>query len=263
MSSRPYVDEYWTLGKTLAAGRLKFTVIEKRDFGSAFIKIFFYPMMFVYIEQYLGLLGRSWFPETWTAAELYECVATCSLLIDLVFGASGYALSLRILGNRVQSINPYPAGWLVTIICYSPFWGMLPAIIIFRWQVNWIAWTSDWPLMQAVWLTMIVCGFVVYAWATVEMGPRFSNLTYRGTVDSGPYRLMKHPAYVSKVALYWLVSVPFVPLHGWTTALAQCFALLLLSAVYYFRAMYEEKHLSSYPEYNSYASDPILRPAPA
>ena len=53
MSSRPYCDEYWALGKLLISRR-KSTVIVKREMGSCVIKVFFYPMMFVYIEQYLG-----------------------------------------------------------------------------------------------------------------------------------------------------------------------------------------------------------------
>lgn len=259
LCSRPYVDEYWTLGKAVASGRRKLTAPARRDFGACFIKVFFYPMMFVYTEQYLDLFARLWFPELWTAAGIYHSLAIYSLLVDLIFGASAYALSLQILGNRVRSVNPYPAGWLVTIICYSPFWDLIGRVVIFQWHADWIVWTKDYPVAQFAWLGMIVCCFVVYAWATVEMGPRFSNLTYRGTVDSGPYRLMKHPAYVSKIASYWLITVPFVPLYGWTFAFQQCLALSLPCAIYYLRARYEEKHLSCYPEYKAYASSPIKR----
>jgi isoprenylcysteine carboxyl methyltransferase (ICMT) family protein YpbQ len=259
ISSRPYVDEYWSLGRISLSGRHNPTPIAKRDIGSCFIKIFFYPMMFVYVEKYLGLFNHHWLPGSWTAAGIYDSLAIYCLLVDLIFGASGYALSLRILGNRVRSVNPYPAGWLVTIVCYSPFWDMVERLIVFQWHVDWIVLTKDWPVVQSVWLMMIACCLVVYAWATVEMGPKFSNLTYRGTVESGPYRLMKHPAYVSKVVSYWLITVPFVPMHGWAFAFQQCLALSLSCSVYYFRAKYEEKHLLRYPEYKAYASSRILR----
>jgi isoprenylcysteine carboxyl methyltransferase (ICMT) family protein YpbQ len=261
ITSRPYVDEYWSLGCILVSGLRKLRPIAKRDFGSCFIKVFFYPMMFVYVEKYLDLFKHYWSPGTWTAAGIYDSLLIYGLLVDLIFGASGYALSLRILGNRVRSVNPYPAGWLVTIVCYSPFWDMVGRFIVFQWYVDWIVLTKNWPIVQSVWLTMIACCFVVYAWATVELGPKFSNLTYRGTVESGPYRLMKHPAYVSKVVSYWLITVPFVPMHGWAFAFQQCLALSLSCSVYYFRAKYEEKHLLQYPEYKAYASRPImLRP---
>jgi isoprenylcysteine carboxyl methyltransferase (ICMT) family protein YpbQ len=258
ITSRPYVDEYWSLGCVLVSGLRKLTPIAKRDFGSCFIKVLFYPMMFVYVEKYLDLFQHYWLPGSWTAAGIYNSLLIYGLLVDLIFGASGYALSLRILGNRVRSVNPYPAGWLVTIVCYSPFWDMVGRFIVFQWYVDWIALTKNWPIVQSIWLTMIACCFAVYAWATVELGPKFSNLTYRGTVESGPYRLMKHPAYVSKVISYWLITVPFVPMHGWAFAFQQCLALSLSCSIYYFRAKYEEKHLLQYPEYQAYASSPIM-----
>jgi protein-S-isoprenylcysteine O-methyltransferase Ste14 len=253
-SSRPYVDDHWTLGRTLAACRWRLTPTEKRDYGSALIKAFFYPLMFVYIEQYLGLLDQHWLPGNWNPPALYGALMNYCFLIDLVFSAAGYALSLQILGNRVRSINPYAVGWLATLICYSPFWDMLRWIIVFRWQADWVVWTDDWPFVQALWFAMIACCLVVYAWATVELGPRFSNQTYRGTVTTGPYRLMKHPAYVAKVLSFWLITVPFVPLQGWGFALQQSLTLLLFSSIYYVRAVYEEKHLSHYPEYRAYAA---------
>ncbi len=259
LSSRPYSDEYWTLGKTLMALRWKLTVIVKRDFGSCFIKVFFYPMMFVYIEQYLDLFAQYWLPKSWSVAGIYDTLAIYYLLVDLIFGASGYALSLKILGNRIRSVNPYALGWFVTIICYSPFWGLLERLVVFQWHADWIVWTKDWPVVQFAWLVMIACSFVIYTWSTVELGTRFSNLTYRGTVDSGPYRLMKHPAYVSKVLSYCLITTPFVPIHGWAFAFQQSLALSLSFSVYYFRAKYEEKHLLQYPEYKAYASSTIVR----
>lgn len=268
ISCRPHADEYWTLGKATAGRRWRATAIGKADLGSCVIKVFFYPLMFVLIEQYLGLFSQHWRPASWSAPDIYGGLAIYYLLIDLIFGASGYALSLKILGNRVQSVNPYPIGWFVTIICYPPFWDMLGRVVIFRWHLfsfrwheDWIVWTQGWPVMQFAWLAMIACSFVMYAWSTVELGTRFSNLSYRGTVDTGPYRLMKHPAYVSKVLSSWLITVPFVPLHGWLFALQQCLALSFSCSIYYLRAKYEEKHLLQYPEYKAYAARTILRRA--
>src|SRR5258708_7184447 len=84
--------------------------------------------------------------------------------------------------------------------------------------------------------------------------PEVLYLTYRGTVTSGPYRFMRHPAYVSKVASYWLITMPFVPIYGWGIMLQQCLTLSVLSFIYYLRASYEERHLLNYPEYRSYVS---------
>ena len=251
--SRPYVDEYWTIGKALTTRRGIRTIIARRDFGSCFIKVFFYPLMFIYIERYIDLFHQYWLPKSWSAVEIYESLAVYHLLVDLIFGACGYALSLQVLGNRIRSVNPYFSGWVVTMICYSPFAEILGQILVFEWRKDWLVLTQDWPIAQAIWLMLIACCFVVYAWATVELGPRFSNMSYRGIVNSGPYRLMKHPAYVSKVASSWLITVPFIPMSGWNFAGQQCFFLSIWSLIYYLRAKYEEKHLMQYSEYRTYA----------
>jgi protein-S-isoprenylcysteine O-methyltransferase Ste14 len=261
LSSRPYGDEYWTLGKCVVRGRCKLTAIMRRDLGSSFIKIFFYPLMFVNAEQFLDRFETLRLPETWSAVEIYRASSVLYLLIDVVFAASAYALSLKIIDNRVRSVNPYPAAWFVTLLCYDPFWGIAELFIVFEWHANWHVWLESWHALQFLWLTLILCCFIIYAWSTVEMGPRFSNLTYRGTVSTGPYRLMKHPAYVSKVVSYWLITVPFVPIQGWAFALQQCLMLSISCSIYYFRAKFEERHLLQFAEYKAYAAGPIARSA--
>jgi len=94
LSSRPYGDEYWTLGKCDARGRCKLTAIMQRDLGSSFIKIFFYPLMFVNVEQFLDRFETLRLPESWSAVEIYRASSVLYLLIDVVFAASAYALSL-------------------------------------------------------------------------------------------------------------------------------------------------------------------------
>jgi isoprenylcysteine carboxyl methyltransferase (ICMT) family protein YpbQ len=256
-TARPYVDEYWTLGKYLARPRRTWSAIATRDFGSSVIKLFFYPLMFVYVEHFLELLDQSWLPDAWTPAAIYDSSTVYYLFIDVAFGTAGYALSLQILRNRVYSVNPYPAGWLVTFICYTPFYELLaPVVFIYQWHDDWSVWTKDRPVIQCIWLAMILCCFVIYTWATIALGPRFSNLTFRGVVTSGPYRFMKHPAYAAKVASYWLITVPFIPMYGWAYALQQCVALTFMCLIYYFRAGFEEIHLMHYPEYRKYAASP-------
>ena len=66
----------------------------------------------------------------------------------------------------------------------------------------------------------------VYGWAALSFGIRFSNLTHRGIITSGPYRFTKHPAYVAKNISWWLISIPFLPADGSPfTALQLCLGL--------------------------------------
>jgi protein-S-isoprenylcysteine O-methyltransferase Ste14 len=93
----------------------------------------------------------------------------------------------------------------------------------------------------------------VFAWTTVAFGARFSNLTNRGIITNGPYRLTKHPAYLVKNVGYWMMAVPFMPRGSPDETLSRCLLLLGLNFIYFMRAKTEEWHLSRDPEYVQYA----------
>ena len=84
-------------------------------------------------------------------------------------------------------------------------------------------------------------------------GFRFSNLTHRGIITGGPYRFTKHPSYIFKNIGWWLINVPFLSASSLGEALLHSAGLLMVSAVYYLRAMTEEMHLSEDPTYVAYA----------
>ena len=94
---------------------------------------------------------------------------------------------------------------------------------------------------------------VVYVWATIAFGARFSNLTHRGIITNGPYRYTKHPAYLAKNLSWWLISTPFMLTGSVEGTLRRCLLLGLLNLIYYFRAKTEERHLSLDPVYQRYA----------
>lgn len=94
---------------------------------------------------------------------------------------------------------------------------------------------------------------MTYALSTISFGLRFSNLTNRGIITSGPYRFTKHPAYITKNLSYWMVSVPFVEPLGWQVALMHCARLVAVNLIYYTRAKTEERHLMRDLDYRAYA----------
>ena len=95
----------------------------------------------------------------------------------------------------------------------------------------------------------------VYAWATTAFGIRFSNLTYRGVLTNGPYAFTRHPAYLSKNAFWWCASMPFVVTGGSAVdAVRNTFFLGCVSAIYFWRARTEERHLlAEDPKYRAYS----------
>jgi protein-S-isoprenylcysteine O-methyltransferase Ste14 len=74
-------------------------------------------------------------------------------------------------------------------------------------------------------------------------------------LTNGPYALTKHPAYLSKNLFWWCASMPFVVDTGsLADSLRNTFFLGCVSAVYYWRARTEEKHLlAEDPKYRAYA----------
>jgi len=94
---------------------------------------------------------------------------------------------------------------------------------------------------------------LIYVWATVAFGPRFSNLTHRGIITSGPYRFIKHPAYVSKNIAWWLFAAPSFIASGLAEGLARAGMLAIVSLIYVMRARAEERMLSRDPAYRDYA----------
>ncbi len=173
--------------------------------------------------------------------------------IDLAYTASGYLVNLKILNSHTRTAEPTLLGWLVAIMCYWPFWGVLFYPFFFRYEeMQWINYFRSGSAIWWTWFGMIIFLEFLYSMATVAAGFRFSNLTYRGLWNTGPYKYTKHPAYVFKNISWWLISIPFMAA---TPALAIKLSCLLLgnNIIYYMRAKTEERHLSHYPEYVEYA----------
>lgn len=167
-------------------------------------------------------------------------------LIDVQIAMVGYLLTMKPLDAQIRSANPHLSGWVAALICYPPFILMTnggPLDYHFG-TSDWAFWLRDYPSVLWVWAALLVGLTAIYAWATVAFGLRFSNLTWRGTLTNGPYRWTRHPAYLSKNLFWWLSTLPFLVTTGnRNDAVRDTVILALVSAVYYWRARTEEKHL--------------------
>ena len=191
--------------------------------------------------------------------ELIFWLVKMMFMIDVVFATVGYVLTLKPLDAHIRTANPYAAGWMAALICYPPFilmgdGGPLDYHIGTAGRDGWIFWLADYPLLMILYGGVLVFLTGIYAWATVAFGIRFSNLTDRGILTHGPYAWTKHPAYVSK-NLFWLLAVlPFLATTGNPVDMIRnSFILCMVSAVYYWRARTEERHLGADPAYRAYA----------
>jgi steroid 5-alpha reductase family enzyme len=106
--------------------------------------------------------------------------------------------------------------------------------------------------LQIIWGSVILVLMIVHTWCDACFGLHFSNLTNRGIITNGCYRVCKHPAYLIKNIRWWMVSVPFVASQDWTTCLQMSFLLIGVNLVYAWRCWVEERLLSRDPTYIAY-----------
>lgn len=220
------------------------------------VKFFFLPLMTVYMSRttgYLGSINVDQIGAGFTA--FYDFAWEIIFAVDLIVVTAGYLLALRLLDSHIRSTEPTVKGWLVAIICYQPFWSAISVgyLAYNKDNYNWGTWLAGNEFMTMLWGSLILLLITVYSLSSVAFGIRFSNLTHRGIITTGPYRYSKHPAYLSKNLSWWFISIPFISTTGdWQLVVQSCVMLLGLNGIYYLRAKTEEEHLARDPVYRSY-----------
>jgi len=206
------------------------------------------------VNRGLAILGDSLFMGTIDGHLVAVNAKSGRLIWDAALARpeAGYSLTLRILDTHIRTVEPTAFGWIVCLICYQPFYSVTFSYLAFSDRARWQAALPEGYLLQSLWGFAILFCLFIYAWSTVCFGLRFSNLTHRGIITSGPYRWMKHPAYVSKNVSWWLISVPFLDQASYAEAIRYSILLLLVNGIYLLRAMTEERHLSWDRDYVAY-----------
>lgn len=144
-------------------------------------------------------------------------------------------------------------GWFAALICYPP----LRQFAIGVFEENPFILRFDIPAVDAVVAGLWALLFGVYLWATLALNVRASNLTNRGIVGWGPYRYVRHPEYAAKNFAWWLGALTIViasPTFELSTAIGIAVATVAWTAIYYLRAVTEERHLGRDPDYQDYCS---------
>jgi len=249
-------DALCRVGRAILTFRPTMTRFEFANFARSWlVKAFWLSLMQpAFVEKIRVFLQYRYDRLAGSPLEIYAFATAVCFGIDLCYAASGYALNFRLFNTHTRTAEPTLAGWAAAICCYWPFWAVLFCPYFFKYETA-VNWTALFPTGSALWWTwaaLIVGLEFLYAMATVAGGIRFSNLTYRGLWNTGPYRWTKHPAYVFKNISWWLIAMPFAVNSG--AAAVKCTLLLLgVNAIYFLRARTEERHLSHYPEYVAYA----------
>lgn len=188
--------------------------------------------------------------HTWSL--FFKAFIDLIILIDVTIASLGYLTSCRLLDTQFTSVEPTVSGWVVALICYPPFNILFEA---YAWKF------ASYELTEAIYVShpalsvFMACAIVIlmsiYCWSTVVFGLRFSNLTNRGIIVSGPYRAVRHPAYASKNLSWWLAFICYMLVEQqilWISVLV----LLLINVTYLLRGITEERHLMRESHYKEY-----------
>jgi protein-S-isoprenylcysteine O-methyltransferase Ste14 len=222
------------------------------------VKLFFLPLMVVFLfseygqmHRAMASLSRAWLNDPVAARDLpqqaYQLLLHGMFLMDVAVGLIGYACASRWLGNKSRSVDPTLSGWLVTLICYPPFAGIMDGYLPFLAGAAPAAWVLPGSAADLLLKLATLLLTAVYVWATLVFGLRFSNLTHRGILGTGPYGWMRHPAYTAKNLSWWTMYAPQF------SSPSQPLFLLGWNAIYYWRAMTEERHLRRDADYRAYS----------
>ncbi|CUK07475.1 Putative protein-S-isoprenylcysteine methyltransferase [Ruegeria denitrificans] len=250
-------DELWHVGKLVT---LQFSAVDPekiKDHCRAWlVKGFFLAFMLTVLPKIVDFVINANLEAYFAnSVSIVLYLVQVSFLVDVCIGAIGYFCTFRVLDSHIRTANPFLSGWIAALACYPPFALMATGgPLDYRTGTqSWTVWLSDQPVLLSVWGGAILLLAIIYAWATAAFGLRFSNLTHRGIITTGPFRYFKHPAYLSKNIMWWMIHLPFLSDIGSTAALQSCILLLGVNALYYVRAKTEEKHLMADEDYRAYA----------
>ena len=244
-----------------------------------FIKLFYGP--YIINSTLEGMLNESSFLDnavpnlvqlfqkhepTWIIADhCYKMLFVLVFILDPLIFAVGYHTESGLLRNKLRYAETNPLHIFVCIMCYPPFnqatfafFGPSSAnykILIGPDIAH--AHPLTWVLrgLAAVFLLLLLA-------ADIFMFTKSSNLTNRGIVTWGPYRLIRHPGYLAKNLFWFMTTIPlFIPntanpnfswgYHLWLCAMI-VWGLLGWGTLYFLRAITEERFLMRDPDYVAY-----------
>ena len=223
---------------------------------STILKAYFGPMMVMWVMVSLTdamALGSALASEgssmggfrAWFDRFGFLLMLRLILIVDVLWFTAGYLIELPALRNGIRSVDPTWTGWLAALLCYPPFNQLTVAIL--GSELTELPQFAN-PALQLVLCVMILLLMGIYASASVALGFKASNLTHRGIVTRGPYRVIRHPAYTCKNMAWWIGSAPLVSVafeHSTAAGLQALASVAGWTLLYVLRALTEEEHLRS------------------
>jgi protein-S-isoprenylcysteine O-methyltransferase Ste14 len=193
----------------------------------------------------------------------YLLFVTLVFFMDSILFAMAYHSESGLLRNKLRYAETNPLHILVCVACYPPFNMATSSFFGASNHDSYILFAGN--VMHP--LTWILRGLAVFflifmAAASLSLFTKASNLTNRGIVDWGAYRIIRHPGYLAK-NMFWLMTLlpAFIPNTAdprftWRSFLLFCattvFGFIGWGTLYFLRALTEEKFLMRDPDYVAY-----------
>ena len=251
---------------------------EKHSLILMFIKVFFGVIMVnsllnnctnfgLYIERIKQIIeGFSSFTELFDTIisdgrYFFDFTLLIIYIVDLIPFVIGYLTECSFLKNKVKTVETSFCGLFFCLICYPPFNNAFGSIVGWNQKDHAIIYGED---SVIGWIIRFLALFFIalYAYSSVALGTKASNLTNRGIVSKFPYNIVRHPAYFCKNTFWFLTTIPvfFVEFSDYDFILGNYIlkVILVMSSflfwawVYYMRAITEERHLMQDPDYQEY-----------
>ena len=230
-----------SVGSVVRGGTFYWNRTSRLGLLTCCVKLFFLPLLVSWV------INNTFHQISISKTLVFDLVALNAWLlaffiyVDTLLFCFGYIFEFKFLKNEIRSVEPTFLGWLVCLWCYPPFNSF--SYRIFDHKL--IDISHAWPASVLMAMSLLITAlWGIFAWASVALGAKASNLTNRGTVSSGPYRFVRHPAYASKLLVFYIQGI----------FLGQYFLGLMIgfTIIYLLRAWTEERHLSLDPDYIAY-----------
>ncbi|MBR1423947.1 hypothetical protein IJ579_00105 [bacterium] len=177
--------------------------------------------------------------------------------LTLMLGVTAFVMAISYLSelsffkNRIKYVDTTPMGIFSCIMCYYPLKAISDRIIP--------SFTTEHVPVENLYiritfgLILIVAEFIIML-SVLRLGTKSSNLTNRGIVAKFPYNIIRHPDYTMQILMLTVLTIPFYFNTGY--GILEKFVLTIglagWVAVYYVRALTEERNLIKDPEYQEY-----------
>lgn len=235
--------------------------ILRDDLLAWFVRGFFLPLNFsslvLLIASFRGhelaLLSGSWVQSEYVIITMVYAIIAAAV-------TPGYVFGWRLIRTHTTAVSHSSFAWTVTLACYLPFgpafvhwFNYIPSAPSPEWLQPWAVHLQSSPILMVGVGGAIILLLLIHLWGEAQFGLRSSNLSNRGIITTGAYRFCKHPVYVSKCIAWFFIWMPFVSGANILDDVRLTVLFAFACAIYAFRALVEEKLLSTDPDYVAYA----------